>query len=310
MSIDIWGSKLANCYIGSKAVKEIYLGGEKVRPTSSGYSPDIATATRDQSIQPVSISNNRCLDVSSDWYHILLSNESWPVTEYTLSTPRDLSSTITRKTAALKNYTYTDCVLYSDDGKYIYVSNTSSSSGDGYSYLEQRELSTPFDISTAGSVLYTKQTSSGYRISWFRFYGNGTKFIWTTRDWKIVSGTLSTAWKINTLWSLTTQYTQSDGGTGNWFAISADGLHCYTVSEYVTYIRQYDTTTAYNFATNTQSTVSTSSLSSSNFGIDVTADGKYMFLAKQNGTIYRYSFKSNDDGGGQINMYTISQVLH
>lgn len=259
---------------------------KQVRPSLPQYSPDITTATQDQNIKPISISNQRCIDVSSDGYHILLTHENWTVYEYTLSTPRDLTSTITSQTANLKNYTWTDCVVYSEDGAYIYVCNTDNSS---YSYIEQRLLSTPFDISTAWNVVYSKQTN--YRIWWFRFYDNGSKIIWTLRESYIAYWELSTAWDISTLWNLTLQTTQAQyWNYWEWFAISPTWMDCYMVSEYESNIMQLTTTTAYDFSSANQTTLS-ASLSWNKFWIKVTDDGKYCFIATQNWTIYRYSFQ-------------------
>ena len=49
---------------------------QKIRPVLPPYSPDITTATQDQSVQPTYISNNRCIEVSSDGCHILLTHEN------------------------------------------------------------------------------------------------------------------------------------------------------------------------------------------------------------------------------------------
>lgn len=273
-----------------KKIKKVYLGSTQVRPDIALYSTDITLATQDQSIQPTSISNNRCIDVSSDWCHILLSNETWPVYEYTLSAPRDLSSTITSQTANLKTKTYTDCVVYSEDGSYIYINNTDSGNGTGYSVIEQRQLSTPFDISTASSIVYSKTTNNGERFGGFQFYNNGLNLIGATRDGKILSWTLSTAWNISTLWNLTVQYQSVTwDSVANWFAISPDGMACYCVAEWMAQIQQFDTLYPYDFSQNT-STIRSASFGSYNFGVNVSPDWHYLFLATQNGTIYRYTF--------------------
>ena len=245
---------------------------------------DITTATQDQMVQPTSISNNRTLSISKDWLHILLSNEGQPITEHTLSTAWDLTSNITTQTATLKNYNYTDCVLYSDDGGYIYVCATTT---DGQSTIEQRVLSTPFDISTAWSVYKTITVQP--RIWCFRFYDNWTKIIGNSRAWSIVSATLSTAWDISTIWSITTQASISGHGW-NWFAISSDWLHCYALYEIDYNINEYTTTTAYDFTTNTRTYKATTSSWGKPFWVDVSPDGRYLFMWLQNWKIYRYSF--------------------
>ena len=270
----------------------MYIWQQKIRPILPPYSPDITTATQDQSIRPISISNQRCIDVSSDGYHILLTTENWPVYEYTLSTPRDLTSTITSQTASLRVWSGTNCVVYSDDGSYIYVS-------DGYgwgqtAYITQRELSTPFDISTAWAVIKTSPWipwTAEFWIWWFRFYDNGTKIIGVYRSYYIISATLSTAWDISTMWTITVQTTQAQyWNYWQWFAISPTWMDCYMVSEYESTIAQLTTTNAYDFSNATKTTHS-ESLSWNKFGIKVTADGKYCFIATQNWTIYRYSFQ-------------------
>ena len=92
---------------------------QKIRPVLPPYSPDITTATQDQSIQPQSIGNQRTLSISPDWFHILLTNEGWPVYEYTLATAWDLTSTITSQNAYLSNKSYTDFVGYGNDWQYL-----------------------------------------------------------------------------------------------------------------------------------------------------------------------------------------------
>lgn len=265
---------------------------QKIRPVLPPYSPDITTATQDQSVQPTYISNNRCIEVSSDGCHILLTHENWPVYEHTLSIPFDLTSTITSQTANLLVWTYTNCVVYSDDGSYIYVS-------DGYgwgqtAYITQRALSTPFDISTAWAVIKTSPWipwTADHWIWWFRFYDNWTKIIGAYRSGYIVSATLSTAWDISTMWTITVQTTQAQyWNYWQWFAISPTWMDCYMVSEYESDIAQLTTTNAYDFSNATKTTRS-ASLSWNKFWIKVTDDGKYCFIATQNWTIYRYSFQ-------------------
>lgn len=264
-------------------VKAVYRWATQVWPKIL-YNKNISAATQDQSRQPTSISNQRCIDVSSDGYHILLTNENWPVTEHTLSTAYDISSTISTKTATLAQYGYTNCVVYSDDWRYIYIENWDSS----HRVINQRQLSTPFDISTAWNILYTKDIYSFGGIGGFRFYDNWTKIIWVKRDQYIFTWTLWTAWRINTLTNLTTQTTQQQyWGYWNWFAISQDGKTCYMVSEYESNIAQVDSTTAYNFSSATKTT---RSLSGTKFWITIADGWHYCFVALQNWTIYRYTF--------------------
>ena len=271
----------------------MYIWQQKIRPILPLYSTDITTATQDQSIQPVYISNQRCIDVSSDGYHILLDNERWPVTEHTLSTAWDLTSNITTQTAYLNSKTYTDCVLYSDDWSYVYISNTNGSQGTDNSVIEQKPLSVPFDISTAWSTINSITTSNWFRLGWFRFYDDWFKIIGNTRTGKIISWTLSTARDISTLWNLTVQYQSVTWDSiWNWFAISPDGMACYCVAEWMSQIQQFDTLYPYDFSQNT-STTRSASFGSSNFGLKVSPDWHYLFLATQNGTIYRYTFSLN-----------------
>lgn len=253
---------------------------------------DLSQATQDQSRQPTSLSNNRDLDVSSDGFHILLCDETWSVYEHTLSTAYDLTSTITTQSANLRTKSYCDSVCYSEDGARIYVNNTSSGSANWYSVIEQRPLSTPFDISTAWSVTYSKTTDNWYRLWCFRFYDNWTKIIWWTRDGKLVNGSLSTAWRIDTLWSLTAQVDFGNPNTiNNGCAISPDGKCFRSITEYSTYIHQFTTNTPYTF-TSTNTGISTPRNGTWGFWVDISNDGKYFFVARQNGYIYRYTFQN------------------
>ena len=283
-SIKIWNTPIKKVTIRPNGTEK------QIRPVLPKYNWNLANATQDQSRQPTSISNNRCIDISSDGLHILLSNEGWPVTEHTLSTAYDLTSTITTKTANLKTKSFTDSVCYNDDGTRIYVNNTNSSSQSWSSVIEQRPLSTPFDISTAWSVTYSKTTDSWYRLWCFRFYDNWTKIIWWTRDGKLVNGSLSTAWRIDTLWSLTAQVTFWDANTiNNGCAISPDGKYFRSITEYKKYIYQFNTNTPYTF-TSTNTGIVTPRNSTWGFWVDISDDGKYFFVARQNGYIYRYTF--------------------
>lgn len=264
----------------------MYIWQQKIRPTGYRSSWDITTAVQDQSIQPQSISNNRCITVSSDWLHILLINETQPVYEYTLSTPRDLTSTITTQTKSFSTNGngYSDCVLYSEDGNYVYIS-TSVQYAES-SIIEQYQLSTPFDISTAWNPIKSKTVTWTFHIGWFRFYDNWTKIIWDLRDNNnIFTWELWTAWDISTLTNLVKQWSHN---YSMWFAISTDWKNCYMVDGYATNIWQLTTITPYDF-TNATSQTRAIPWSLSN-GIDVTADGKYCFVARWNGYIYRYSF--------------------
>lgn len=259
------------------------------------YSPDITTAIQDQNIRPISISNQRTLSISNDGYHILLTNEDWPVYEYTLSTPRDLTSTITSQTANLKNQTYTDFVGYWNDGQYLYISNSDQGAEGSYGTIIQYELSTPYDISTAWSIIHSFDTSTissnNTRVCWIRFYDNGTKIMGSTRDCVIFSATLSTAWDISTLWNWTVQIAVlTIFHLSDWFALSPDWRNWYVTAYHSGDIVQISTTTPYDFSTYTTSTRSAPS-GAYNFWVDVSPDWHYLFLWKQNWTIYRYSFQ-------------------
>jgi len=265
----------------------MYVWSQKVRPTWYRSSWDITTAVQDQSIQPQSISNNRNITVSSDGYHILLVNETLPIYEYTLSTPRDLTSTITIKTksfTSLGSAGYCSAVVYSEDGNYLYVHFWEQYWQS--CVIAQYQLNTPFDITTAWNAIASKMITWAYDIGWFRFYDNWTKIIWDLRDnSNIFTWELWTAWDITTLSNLVKQWNK---GYTQWFAISSDGKNCYMTDEYHSNMTQLTTTTPYNFTTSTSKTRARPWTYS--YGIDVTADGKYLFVARKNGYIYRYAF--------------------
>lgn len=262
-------------------------------PPTPQYSTDITTATQDQSIQPRSFSNQRCIDVSPDWYHILMVEHqpySNNVYEYILSTPFDLTSTITSHNAINRTETYINFAIYSDDWTKIYTWEASTEGQTSHIY--QRTLSTPFDITTASAIQKTANIPwTALRwVWWMRFYDNGTKIIWTYRSCYIISATLSTAWDISTMSTPVIQTTHLQYGSyWQWFAISPDGKTCYMVSEYENDIAQVDSTTAYDFSNGTKTTRSVPAAHS--FWIKVTDDGKYCFVATQDWTIYRYSFQ-------------------
>ncbi len=128
------------------------------------------------------------------------------IVEYSLSSAWDLSTMSSQNTYSLTGQiSSVQSGTVSDDGKYIYVSQSST--------IYQWTMSTPFDLSTAS---YT-QSQSGFSGSEgaIKFNHDGTQLIACNNSAQIKSYTLSTGFDISTASydnkSLTIDYTLDDG---------------------------------------------------------------------------------------------------
>lgn len=193
MSIDIWGSKLANCYIGSKAVKEIYLGGEKVRPTSSGYVYDFTNSSLNWSVSnssKISRASGKGRWYTNWWDHSELlippsSTYDWNTLKKIVITTKALSS----RTGIWVNISNTQattwCIRYRNvDANYIWFWDLSSSNNvDVWAHNGEVEI----EINFEANKVYGSVGGTSYSIN--SSYGQKFLDAWTNKTLSFHMGT-------------------------------------------------------------------------------------------------------------------------
>ena len=110
----------------SSASKSLLVSGKDTVPTGLWFKPD-----------------------GTEMY--LTGDSSDDIHQYTLSTAWDVSTGSFTRTKVL-NHSNTGAPFFTDDGVYMFTSDANNSSGSTYGDVRRYTLTTPWDISTAGSI--------------------------------------------------------------------------------------------------------------------------------------------------------------
>lgn len=204
----------------------------------------------------------------------------WYVTSFGFPTQSGDPSTIsTTADTSFSNFAashYSSC--WSAKGDYFYYHNGT------LNRIEYRQAATPWDASTLGAVLGTLaeagSTSIGCAIN-----AEGDKF-WIKQSASVAETTLSTPYDISTGGAYTT-YAVGGGGA---FTLAKHGMRYWVAG--TTTINEYDLSTRHSISTSSASVASldTSSDVSANIcGIQISSEGKYLYVMCEDGTMAWYT---------------------
>jgi len=240
--------------------------------------------------------NNNGMTMSTDGTQIYAVNHNGvsegfvndAITQYTLSTPWDLSTMSARvgSTISLNSFpTFTDNspqgAFFSPDGLNLYVSGGSSNR------IFRFTLITPYTVST--STPHSSFASGLTGLSGLSFSQDGTKmFIYGTSALRRF--TLSTAWDITTATNDAMSLTIATGGQ---IFFKTDGLSVFSFSGP---INRYYLTTPWDLSTHiaTTSSIALSTLTGVfQGGIYISPDGMYYFMSGYTGyPVKRFELKN------------------
>jgi len=256
-------------------------------PNTVGY--DLSALSYDnKSFNHASAPNTNDIAISSDGtklYYVGNDNYLWQIP---LSTAFDVSS---GGTPVYFDQSSTDNnpqdVTFKPDGTKMYLT------GDQANWIYQFNLSTAWDITTAGgsgnSFITTNQTSSPRGT---QFKSDGTKmYVMSTTN--IYEYSLSTAWDVSTA-SYTTNNISINGQDGNQMGmfLKPDGTKMFVVGQNNDKVYQYNFGTAWDLSTasysNTSSAAFASTLTTPR-GITFSADGAKLYIIDFN-TAYVHQF--------------------
>lgn len=186
--------------------------------------------------------NGICFDPTGTRAVIYEGRGSGTYSQYDLTTAWDLSSLTNETTIASLPDANFGSIQFGDGGSRFYITDTGSGS-----YIEQYDLSTAYDISTASSTGSTNLNQGG-DTGQTAFNSDGTKLIWAERrSSSIYSTPLSTAFDITTTGSVTTTSSNSADPAG--VAISYDGSELYTRHYSPDVVERYTFGTTFDIST-------------------------------------------------------------
>lgn len=183
---------------------------------------------------------------NNDWTKIYLTQygNGWKIYEWTLSTAYDLSTMSLTNSLSVQ---YPEDIHFSWDGTKMFIVKSDSSP---YRILRYT-LSTAWSLSTATQDQYIDRGSNADR--WLYITPDGKNIYISTRSWSndgLIKYTLSTAWDLSTAWT-----EQSISNTLWWISIwfGDDWKILFTSTEWISTIRYYNLSTAYDLSTITES---------------------------------------------------------
>ena len=207
------------------------------------------------------------------------------VRQYNLTTPWDTTAWTTGGSLYLyPSIHYARSMNFANGGNYLFVGGTGGTQGDTF---VRYTLSTPYDVSTGSSPVYTASpTASEATSNGFTFSNNGTKF-YTTGGGYLRKYNLSTAWSLTGSLTSPSVSTPTTFDNTNSLTFNSDGSEVYTVQSGIVYkstlTTPFDVTTA-----STPSSVWNSGFT--NFGSNLLPNGENFFAMMGSGaTIKKWS---------------------
>ena len=276
-------------------------GGSPVGGSPAGTAYDISTAVAGNTspsitAEAISPEDIQFGDSGTKMYTVDLNTQT--VYQYTLGTPYD---TTTAVYASKSHNVGTEEVsplglTFNDTGSRMYICGTSN-------IIHQYTLSTPWDVSTAGTVVTGAVGFSGWQYTGMQFNPTGTKLyaVFTSgSNSYLTAQPLGTAYNVSTLGAGTflSISTETDNATG--FHISSDGNYIHVTSDDagVDGVFQYTLGTAWDETSAVFDTfIDTSSLDGFMSGVTFNDTGSRMYLMGLfTSTVYEYDI--NIGGAG------------
>ena len=298
-------------YIDGSSIKTINTGDyfALVNPSTSltiqtsdlGY--QLTPASYDSKAGTLTIYQSQCegMSFSPDGTKLYVSNlGNYRIDEGSLSTAWDISTYSMGNNVATTGQPET-CFMKPDGTRIFYTSN--------HNKIFQRTLSTPFNISTAGTEYnYSDSNNSNY-IRGMVFSPDGTKILITQvapQQMKMLS--LSTAWDITSTISVLGVYSLASpapAGSSRALAVNSNGTKYWILNDSTKEVIQFSMSTAWD--------ITSSSLDSTTFGVSSQAQtpraitfkvggGKLYVIDINNDKIYQYSTATSYSGTSRISV--------
>jgi len=250
--------------------------------------PDLANASYDNVSFSIAASNTADVYFKPDGTDFFVTNIGGTIKKYSMTTPWDLASV--SYTGSSLSVSSPFGLYFKTDGTRLYFIN------NGTDTVNQVDLSTAWDLSTAGTVVQGAP-AVGSIVRGIRFSSDGTKMYSSDRPNKqIEQFNLSTAWDISSSSASSTPSqtfnVSSQATQPAIYAFNPDGTKMWVVDAGTDNIYEYSLSTAWSVSSASYSSISfnLSSQSSTPIGGQFKSDGSKMYIASNNnGNLYQYS---------------------
>ena len=225
-----------------------------IQARSEGYkatTPSASNVTGQETL-----TNATGITISADGNNMYVKGSGTNVYRRELSNPNDINSpTSTTDSFNLGSGAGRDIQISSDGTKFYYITN--GGSGSTW-YIQERHMSTAYDITTLGSVQNTHTLDSTYPYG-LDITDNGINVTLThsqdssSINARVYHGTMSTAWDISTL-TMTSYYSvpQNKGFKLRGVSMANDGSVYWYTDQYLNNTRRWEMSTPYDTSTGTQ----------------------------------------------------------
>ena len=291
------GTAFSNVTVGSTTVTAIYVGSTKIWEAGSSWTdPDIANASYDSKSLTVGSQETqlRGIALSSDGTQLYaVGSSSDAVFAYDLSTAWDVSTgsySSNSFSVSTEDATPSD-IFFKPDGTKMYVIGYTSDR------VHQYSLSTAWDITTASydskNCLVTTQEGLPHSLM---FNSSGTSFYVAGNNADtIFQYDMTTAWDVSTASYASKSVSLTSIGNINGISMNPTDDQIYITSSSTDTVYAYDSSTAGDISTATDSgsSFSVASQSTAPQGIIFKSDGSKMYIAEFTNSascaVYQYS---------------------
>jgi len=216
----------------------------------------------------------------------MLGNTSNNLSEWTLSTPWDVSTSGSIFTIALAALDLKG-LRFKDDGTKLYYVNVASQ------LFGEKVLSTAWDLSTAGATVWNVGALGNTGTLSFFMKPDGLKVWFCDNAGNIKESTLSTPWDAVSIAASATVLTPAEAAGYSGIFLKDDGTRMFLIGLNNGIIYQYDLSTAWDISTAVYNSISfdITAQNTSNRDLFIGNNGTKMYIAAQAGTaqIEQYS---------------------